>query len=124
MDFQKTKMSKTVHPARVLVRFLMERLVCTLGLRGFDQELEPLTVTVQAYPRFLTHPSVKVRLLGRLLGNVKAFTDDTNFKTPTSIYAFKCPKGAWILDYKHGFSPNEHMQCPKLLGKSKCPCDN
>ncbi|MGA3407107.1 MAG: hypothetical protein ABSD49_15365 [Candidatus Bathyarchaeia archaeon] len=84
--------------------------------------MEPLTVTVQAYPRFFPHPTLKARLLSRLVGNVKAYTDVTNFKTPTSIYAFKCSKGVWILDYKHGFSPKEYMQCPKLLAKSDCPC--
>ena len=83
-------------------------------------ELEPLTVTVQAYPRFLKQPSVKMRLLGLFSGEVKAYTDTRNFKTPTAIYAFKCPKGEWILDYKHGFWPTRYLRCPKLLC-GKCP---
>jgi len=86
--------------------------------------LEPLTVTVQAYPKFLPHPTIKVRLLSWLFGNVQVYTDTTNFSTPTKIYAFKCAKGGWILDYKHGFSPNEYMKCPTMLvnPKSRCPC--
>ena len=87
-----------------------------------EEGLEPLPDTGRGYPRFLPHPPVKALLFGHLLGIVKAYVDDTNFKTPTPIYVFKCPKGVWVLDYKHGFSPKQYMQCPRMLDRSDCPC--
>jgi hypothetical protein len=67
---------------------------------------------ISQYPRFTLNPPLYQQVAARLFGTLKVGvdSDSAHFVKPTPIYAWRCRKGVWIQDYRHGF--DRHFNCP------------